>query len=99
MAATSPRKDQPHPTVHEAPTSKVREQAPREQHDADVALHKPGSPLQAVIEADSVTKEIVVKMVDAATGEVVRQIPPEEMLRIARAISGKLSAEQQKTGH
>ncbi len=33
---------------------------------------------------DQDTKQIVVKVIDAKTGEVVRQIPPESALEIAR---------------
>ncbi|HUM04085.1 MAG TPA: flagellar protein FlaG [Terriglobales bacterium] len=79
-------------------TAKVRERAQRVSADPAVTVHtSESSALQSVIESDATTKEIVVKMVDQKTGEVVRQIPPEEMLRIARAISGQIAAEQQKT--
>lgn len=36
---------------------------------------------------DSVTKKTVVRVVDAQTQEVIRQIPPEEMLRISERIT------------
>jgi len=36
---------------------------------------------------DKVTKKTVVKVMDADTQEVIRQIPPEEMLRIAARIT------------
>ncbi|MFN5866417.1 MAG: flagellar protein FlaG [Candidatus Kapaibacterium sp.] len=36
---------------------------------------------------DDVTKRIVVKIVDNATNEVVRQLPTEEMLRISRSLA------------
>lgn len=32
---------------------------------------------------DEATKKIVVKVIDENTGEVIRQIPPEEMLKLA----------------
>lgn len=35
---------------------------------------------------DAGTKELVVKMVDTGTGELIRQIPSEETLAIARSI-------------
>jgi flagellar protein FlaG len=31
---------------------------------------------------DDKTKELVVRVIDEKTGEVIRQIPPEEMLRL-----------------
>jgi flagellar protein FlaG len=39
------------------------------------------------ISVDDVTKRIVVKIVDNATNEVVRQLPTEEMLRISRSLA------------
>ncbi|MFN9777686.1 MAG: flagellar protein FlaG [Candidatus Kapaibacterium sp.] len=39
------------------------------------------------ISVDDVTKRIVVKIVDNATNEVVRQLPTEEMLRISRSMA------------
>jgi len=46
------------------------------------------------IQVDPGTKEIVVKLIDETTGSVIRQIPAEEMLRIAHAISEKLRQHQ-----
>jgi flagellar protein FlaG len=56
------------------------------------------SSLQLAVERDSTTKEIVVKMVDATTGEIVRQIPAEEVLRTARAITEMMAAQQGPAG-
>ena len=39
------------------------------------------------IAVDDVTKKIVVKVIDLATNEVVRQLPTEEMLRISRGVA------------
>jgi flagellar protein FlaG len=36
---------------------------------------------------DSATKKTVIKVSDAATGKVIRQIPQEDMLRIAAHLS------------
>jgi FlaG protein len=52
------------------------------------------SSLQFAIESDATTKEIIVKMVDSTTGEVVQQIPAEEVLRTARAITEMMAARQ-----
>lgn len=35
---------------------------------------------------DEVTRKLVVQVVDGATGEILRQIPPEEVLAIARGL-------------
>ena len=40
------------------------------------------------------TRELVYKFVDARTGEVLSQIPPEEVLRIVRGIQDLLRAEE-----
>jgi hypothetical protein len=45
------------------------------------------------IHEDPVTKEIVVKVVDAVTGRVIRQIPSEEMLRMAQAIAQQFASQ------
>lgn len=39
---------------------------------------------------DEQTKQIVLRIIDNKTKEVVRQLPPEESLRIAQYITGKL---------
>ncbi|MBI3476201.1 MAG: flagellar protein FlaG [Acidobacteria bacterium] len=60
------------------------------------ALKRDLSSIQFAIENDSSTHEIVVKMVDQSTGEVVRQIPSEEILRTARAITEMMAAQQKR---
>ena len=40
-----------------------------------------------VFSVDEATRRVVIKVVDANSGEVIRQIPPEETLRIASHIS------------
>ncbi len=37
------------------------------------------------LQLDKATKEIVVKIVDKNTGKIIRQIPPEELLKISSA--------------
>lgn len=39
---------------------------------------------------DEQTKQIVLKIIDNKTKEIIRQLPPEESLRIAQYITGKL---------
>ncbi len=38
-------------------------------------------------EIDKDTKKTVLKIIDAQTNEIIRQIPPEELLKISRRIS------------
>jgi flagellar protein FlaG len=51
------------------------------------------SAVQFAIEVDSGSKEIVVKMIDPTTGEVIRQIPSEAILSMARAINALMAAQ------
>ena len=48
----------------------------------------PGNQQQLQLSVDSVTKQVVVKVVDKATNEVVWQIPAEEALRRLRNVEG-----------
>lgn len=52
--------------------------------DANQAMQNLASDLEFSIDEDS--ERTVVKVVDRATGEVIRQIPSEEMLEIAKAL-------------
>ena len=53
--------------------------------EANQRLAEKGSEL--TIEFDDVMDRMVFRLVDAQTGEVVRQIPSEEVLAIARALA------------
>lgn len=48
------------------------------------------------VQADPVTKEIVIRVVDANTGQVIRQIPSEEMLRMAQAIAQQIASQSER---
>lgn len=41
---------------------------------------------------DDDTKKMIIRLVDASTGEVIRQIPSEEMLAIARALDRAMAS-------
>ncbi len=43
--------------------------------------------VQLDFEMDKDTKRVIVRMVDRDSGEVIRQIPPEEVLRAAKAMA------------
>ncbi len=69
------------------------------------ALEKVVSQLNAYIQntqrdmnfsVDEVTGRVVVKVIDSATEEVIRQIPSEEMLAISRHLLESLESEQPK---
>ncbi len=47
---------------------------------------------QLRIEKDKASGRIIIKLQDARTGEVIRQIPPEEILKIAEGIDQFLGA-------
>lgn len=58
-------------------------------HDAAVSRlseHLRSTPVDVRYSVDEDTRQVVVKVVDRQDGEVIRQIPSEEMLRIAKAI-------------
>ncbi len=42
---------------------------------------------KVAFEIDEETKKTILKIVDVETNEIIRQIPPEELLRISRRIS------------
>jgi flagellar protein FlaG len=52
---------------------------------ANAELRQRASELAFEFEDD--IAKVVVKLIDKGTGEVIRQFPSEEMLRIARALS------------
>jgi flagellar protein FlaG len=58
--------------------------------EANRRLAEKGSEL--TIEFDDVLERMVFRLVDSQTGEVVRQIPSEEVLAIARALADDTSA-------
>jgi flagellar protein FlaG len=82
--------------AHKAPPA-ARASAASELPDVIGSAHQQDfSSIQFAIENDSSTHQIVVKMVDQTTGEVVRQIPAEEILRTARAIAEMMAAQQNR---
>ncbi len=59
--------------------------------DTGAALHELGEALKATsiglrFEIDEDTHRVVTKVIDKETGELIRQVPTEEVMRIARAI-------------
>lgn len=66
------------------------EQAAAAAADANRRLAQKGSEL--TIEFDDVLERMVFRLVDSQSGEVVRQIPTEEVLAIARALADNASA-------
>ena len=48
---------------------------------------------------DKGTERIVVKVIDDSTGEIVREIPPEEILRLQAHFKEMIESEQQQQGN
>jgi flagellar protein FlaG len=70
--------------------SKVPKKPSREQvdglvHDLNKSMQEMGTRVSFSIDSD--TKRTVIKVIDTATKEVVRQIPPEAMLRVSENIT------------
>ncbi len=69
----------------------AQEQNAASQEDVDQAAQKINEALQTVSQklefsVDKDTEAVVVKVMDKETGEVIRQIPSEELLKIAKAL-------------
>ncbi|HEY0973293.1 MAG TPA: flagellar protein FlaG [Solimonas sp.] len=70
--------------THDAPDSQQNLDAALKQFER--AAHEAGAALDFRIDEDS--QRLVVSVVDRGSGEVLRQIPSEEALRIARHLQG-----------
>lgn len=82
VRASMPRPASAAAAEDSAPTRERVEQA---RAAANAALGRTSSEL--TFEFDDDIAKVVVKLIDKGTGEVIRQFPSEEMLRIARALS------------
>lgn len=67
-----------------AKTGSGKEPAPEkvEKAASDVQSHFTGTNTQLRIEVDSRSKQVIVKIIDSQSNEVIRQIPSEELLAI-----------------
>jgi flagellar protein FlaG len=68
--------------------NRVTSEAPVNKNELDVAVESANEIGQMLkrklnFSIDSGTERVVVKVIDEESGEVVRQVPPQEMLRIA----------------
>ena len=92
--SSAPSKQSPVQTVNAiAQTANVpnMEQARQAAHSIADSLKASARNLE--FEVDDVTDRVIVKIIDPETKEVIRQIPPEELLKIAQSIemaTGKL---------
>ncbi|MEW6248554.1 MAG: flagellar protein FlaG [Nitrospirota bacterium] len=63
-----------------------------DRQDVERAIARVREVLQNVghlnIEVDQDLKRVIMKVVNSQTGEVIRQIPPEEVLNLARNLNG-----------
>ena len=86
-------------TAADAPAEQVEEATPAQ---IDSAVREINTSLQSRsislrFEVDEDTDKLIVKVVDTANGEVIRQIPNEEVVRIAKVMGkapGLLMSEQ-----
>jgi len=86
LPGASPSEQKPAEVASAAAQSQVRDAVQQaNRHFQEQSLN-----LQYSMDDD--TKEMVIKLVDAASGEVIRQIPSEEMLAIARALDRAMSS-------
>ena len=88
VVATTPKQIAPQP-----PTS---QQLANAVGSVNLAMRQSSQNLEFSVDAN--TKKPIVKMVDSSTGEVIRQIPSEEMLAIARSIDQFLLQHQFQHG-
>ena len=87
--AAMPVKESDSQEPRQAAASKAPEKATQKQvdeivHNLNKSMQDLGT--QVSFSVDSDTKHVVIKVIDAATKEVVRQIPPENMLRLSENI-------------
>jgi flagellar protein FlaG len=79
--AVSQSGKQPVTTTADAPPGRVSSKDVKEAaHEINQALKSLNDHLQFSV--DNTTNSTVVKLIDGNTGEVLRQIPPEEVLRL-----------------
>jgi len=86
-AAHEPRAARKHPGSEESPS------APVNRATIDRAVAKVSEVLDVAnprlkIEIDDETERVIVKIVEEESGQVIRQIPPEELLELERYLSG-----------
>jgi len=89
-ASGAPRADDPAPVV---PAPAVAAEAARAVAEAaeDIRQQLAQKGSELTIEFDDALGRTIFKLVDAQTGAVVRQIPSEEVIAIARALKDKIS--------
>lgn len=73
----------------EKPVPRENQSAQRSQHEVVADLNESMQSINTAISfsIDSDTKKTVITVSDASTGKVIRQIPAEEMLRIAARLN------------
>lgn len=85
------------PKVAEAVVQAVSQQpSPQQLNNAVAAINKAMQQSNRSLEfsVDSNTKKPIVKIVDTTTGDVIRQIPSEEILAIAQSIDEFMQFQQ-----
>lgn len=70
--------------------SPTLEQVTQAVNNINASLNAKGSPDAVQFAVDPSSKHIVVQMLDPGTGEVIRQIPSEEIIQMGMALGQKL---------
>ncbi len=73
---------------------KIQQESPLPQLPKSAAVALP-APTQLSVSIDS-DKNVIYEFLDARTGELVQQIPPEQVLKIMRSIADLLRQSEQK---
>lgn len=89
--ATAPRVTAP-ATTAQTPAAAVSQQSPPSRQAVEHAVQEMKKAMESTsrdlhFSIDSDTQQTVVRVIDSATGDVIRQIPSEELIDIARAMS------------
>lgn len=83
----APRVEAERPAATRAPVESEVREAVREAN-----RHFQEQSLNLQYSMDDDTKKMIIRLVDATSGEVIRQIPSEEMLAIARALDRAMAS-------
>lgn len=88
----APRPEAPRPEVQLPARARPPQESELREAVEDANRHFQEQSLNLQYSMDDDTKKMIIRLVDASTGEVIRQIPNEEMLAIARALDRAMSS-------
>jgi flagellar protein FlaG len=91
-SAARPQSSAPAPETREPERSAAAEDARLRVAVEEANRHFREQSLNLQYSMDHDTKKMIIKLVDSESGEVIRQIPGEEMLAITRALDRALAS-------